>query len=105
MPFSSLDRQLLLTVPGVGPAVINRLESVGIHSLAELAVLGPDMAVMRVCHQLGTRAWENRRKALTSALQLAAQRRSQRSVQGGADLFLGAASFASGAALNEAVAK
>lgn len=64
----------MLTVPGVGPAVIERLESVGIHSLAELARLGPDKAVMRVCQQLGTRAWQNRRKALQGALQLAAQR-------------------------------
>lgn len=63
----------MLAVPGVGPAVIQRLESVGIHSLAELAQLGADLAVMRVCQSLGTKAWENRRKALNSALLLAAQ--------------------------------
>lgn len=65
----------MLTVPGVGPAVIQRLEAVGIHSLSDLACLGPDKAVKRVCQQLGTPAWENRRKALNTALALAAQRR------------------------------
>jgi hypothetical protein len=74
MPFPSIDRQLMLTVPGLGPAVIQRLESVGIHSLSELDRLGADHAVRRVCQQLGTKAWENRRKALNCALQLAAQR-------------------------------
>lgn len=64
----------MLTVPGVGPAVIQRLESIGIHSLAELAQLGADQAVKRVCQQLGTRAWENRRKALEISLRLAAHR-------------------------------
>lgn len=67
----------MLTVPGVGPAVIQRLESVGIHSLTDLARLGADDAVRRVCQRLGTPAWQNRRKALDGALQLAARRCTQ----------------------------
>lgn len=65
----------MLMVPGIGPAVIQRLEAAGIHSLAELASLGPDKAINRVCQQLGTNAWENRRKALLTALRMAEQQR------------------------------
>lgn len=71
MPFPLTDRKFMLMVPGIGPAVIQRLEAAGIHSLTELAHVGPDKAVGRVCAQLGTCAWENRRKALLTALRLA----------------------------------
>ena len=74
MPFPTTERQLLLKVPGIGAAVIERLESVGVHSLSELAALGPHAVVRRVCRELGTPAWENRRKALETALRLAAER-------------------------------
>jgi hypothetical protein len=46
-----------------------------VHSISELAALGAHAVVRRVCHQLGTSAWENRRKALETALRLAAERR------------------------------
>jgi nucleotidyltransferase/DNA polymerase involved in DNA repair len=72
MPFSSNERRILLTVPGVGPAVLQRLESVGVHSIADLSRLGADAVVRRVNSQMGMPAWENRRKALNAALQLAA---------------------------------
>ena len=74
MPFPIIERKLLLTVPGIGAGVIDRLESVGVHSLSELAALGSHTAVRRVCRQLGTNAWENRRRALDAALRLAGKR-------------------------------
>lgn len=74
MSFPIIERKLLLTVPGIGAGVIARLESVGVHSLSELAALGSDAAVRRVCRQLGTNAWENRRGALDAALRLAGKR-------------------------------
>lgn len=74
MPFPSIERKLLLTVPGIGTGVIDRLESVGVHSLSELAALGSHAAVHRVCRQLGTNAWVNRRRALDEALRLAERR-------------------------------
>jgi nucleotidyltransferase/DNA polymerase involved in DNA repair len=72
MPFPLKERRILLTVPGVGPAVLQRLESVGIHSIADLSRMGADAVVRRVNAQLGMPAWENRRKALNAALRLAA---------------------------------
>lgn len=76
MPFPTAERQLLLKVPGIGAAVIARLESVGVHSLSELAATGPNAVVRRICHELGNRAWENRRRALEAALQLTGTERS-----------------------------
>lgn len=67
----------MLQIPGIGPAVIQRLEAAGIHSLGDLADLGAEHAIRRICQQLGNNAWENRRKALNAALRQAEQHRGQ----------------------------
>jgi hypothetical protein len=64
----SCDRQLLLAVPRLGSEVIDRLQSVGIHSLADLRAVGVDRAVDLVCHAVGSKAWRNRRAALHRAV-------------------------------------
>ena len=66
--FAPDERRLLLSTPGIGPGVIQRLESAGIHSLAQIRALGVQGTVRHVCEQLGTMAWANRRGALDRAL-------------------------------------
>lgn len=67
--FAEVERCFLLAEPRIGQGVIERLEQVGVHSLAQLAALGPSAVVRRICEGQGTLAWANRRKALERALQ------------------------------------
>ena len=60
--------------PGIGPAVIRRLEAVGGLSLADLAQRGVDDVVVEICSQLGSPAWGNRRAALNRVLNGAVHR-------------------------------
>jgi len=48
---------------------IDRLENVGIRSLADLREVGVEATVDRICSQLGSAAWRNRRQALERLLQ------------------------------------
>ena len=64
----------MLRSPGIGPAVIRRLEAVGVLSLADLAQRGVDDVVVEICSQLGSPAWGNRRAALNRVLDGAAHR-------------------------------
>ena len=66
--FAPDERRLLLSTSGIGPGVIQRLESAGIHSLAQIRALGVQGTVRQVCEHLGTMAWANRRGALDRAL-------------------------------------
>lgn len=69
MSFPAHERRLLTAAPRIGPAVVQRLEQVGLNSLAELRALGVDAAVERICCSLGSSAWQNRRRALQRALE------------------------------------
>jgi hypothetical protein len=69
MSFDGHERRLLLATPRIGPIVIERLEAVGIDSIARLRQQGVEQAVILVCTSLGTVAWANRRRALRDALQ------------------------------------
>ena len=64
MSWPDADRRLLLSTPRLGPQAIERLERAGIRSLGELRAVGASVAVERVCGQLGSTAWRNRRQAL-----------------------------------------
>ncbi len=66
--FSTQDRNLLLSIGGLGPLTIRRLEEAGIDSLQKLRSLGADRASELVCVHLGTQAWRNRRKPIERAL-------------------------------------
>jgi hypothetical protein len=68
MRFAPDERRLLLSVRGIGPTVVRRLEAQGIASLQDLRHRGVDRVVDGVCAQVGTRAWANRRSALIAAL-------------------------------------
>lgn len=69
MTFSPHERAHLLRTPGIGPAVVLRLEESGIDSLARLRSLGVDAAVQLVSTRLAVTGWANRRGPLMKALQ------------------------------------
>lgn len=69
MAFSDEERALLLRAPRIGPAVIDRLQAVGLDSLEALRRVGVDAAVERVCQHLGSTAWANRRDAIQAVLE------------------------------------
>ena len=71
--FDPAERRILLSLPGIGPGVLQRLEQAGIDSLDALRKAGADAVVQQVCANLGHGAWRNRHRALQRAL---AQRRS-----------------------------
>lgn len=66
--FPAAERQWLLTLPRIGPTVVERLEQAGYGSLDHLRAAGPDAVVAAVCRQVGSSAWGNRRRALMRAL-------------------------------------
>lgn len=68
MAFERSERCLLLSSRGIGPTVVQRLEQVGIDSLAKLRDAGVEAASEAVCSMLGSVAWGNRRRALMAAL-------------------------------------
>jgi hypothetical protein len=68
MAFEHNERSLLLSSRGIGPLVVQRLEQVGIDSLAKLREAGAGAASDAVCGMLGSVAWGNRRRALVDAL-------------------------------------
>lgn len=59
MGFSADERALLLSVKGVGPTVVDRLEQIGIASLAALAETDVDAILHQVAGMLGTTCWRN----------------------------------------------
>ena len=63
MPFSIQDRQVLLSVKGVGPTILSRLEAMGFHSLQQLA--GGDAAdiLKQGASLTGSSCWKNSPKA------------------------------------------
>ncbi|MDE1928273.1 MAG: hypothetical protein KGL18_14700 [Burkholderiales bacterium] len=75
MSFSKEERALLMGAPGLGPAVIDRLEQVGVDSVQRLVDMGAEAAVSAVCRQLGTLSWANRLRALQRFCSAAEQAR------------------------------
>ena len=73
--FAEHERRLLLSEPGIGPQVVQRLEGAGIHSLAQLREAGVPRAVMAVCGSVGSIGWANRRRPLERVLERMAARR------------------------------
>lgn len=78
MGFSAEERATLLAVKGVGPTVIDRLERIGIESLAVLAETRPDDILGQVSAMLGSTCWRNSpqaRSAIVGAVEAAKLRR------------------------------
>ena len=70
MPFAPRDRQLLLAVKGVGPAVVARLEQLGYSSLSQLATANARHIVEGAAALVGSTCWKNSPQA-TAAIQAA----------------------------------
>jgi predicted RecB family nuclease len=72
--FNDDDRRQLLLTAGVGPRVLDRMEEIGVTSIADLRRRGVPEVVELVCRRIGTSAWANRRAALIRALDSATSR-------------------------------
>ena len=59
MPFSTTERQALLSLKGVGPKVIERLEQLGFHSLADLKNSTVDDITQQAASMVGSTCWKN----------------------------------------------
>lgn len=59
MGFPADQRAMLLSVKGVGPTVVNRLEQIGIDSLTVLAETDVDTILEQVSGMLGSTCWRN----------------------------------------------
>ena len=71
MAFPADERATLLAVKGVGPTVVDRLEQIGIDSLAALAAAKPEDIVAQVAAMLGASCWKNSpqaRRAIVDAV-------------------------------------
>lgn len=66
--FSDAERRHLLAQPGLGPVVVQRLESAGVSSLDALRQRGVDRVIDLLCRSGGSASWRNRRRALARAV-------------------------------------
>lgn len=76
MVFSESERALLVKVKGVGDKVIDRLEQIGIHSLAKLAEENPQDITQQIAGLVGSSCWKNSpqaKRAINSAVEYAQQ--------------------------------
>lgn len=69
MRFNEPERRHLLAAPGLGPAVVQRLEEAGVVSIAAMRRKGVDAVVLAICQSVNNLAWRNRRRALRRALE------------------------------------
>jgi hypothetical protein len=68
LQFNERERRHLLSSPGLGPVVVERLERSGIVSIDKLRSMGVDAAVDSICRPEHNRALFNRRRALLRAV-------------------------------------
>jgi DNA transformation protein len=76
VPFSSSERDILLTVRGVGPTVIARLEQLDFSSLRQLAAADAASILHDAAALVGSSCWKNSpqaRAAIEAAIAAAAQ--------------------------------
>ncbi|MEM6337182.1 MAG: helix-hairpin-helix domain-containing protein [Bacteroidota bacterium] len=59
MPFPDHEREALLTLKGVGPTVVLRLEQLGFSSLAGLRGVDPVQLTHEASAMLGATCWRN----------------------------------------------
>ncbi len=74
MAFSIQEREALLAVKGVGPAVVQRLEQIGFGSLQQLAKADALEIVTSAAGLAGSTCWKNSpqaRSAIQAAIDLA----------------------------------
>ena len=80
--FPDAERAALLAVKGVGPTVIERLETIGITSFAELARQDVDGICTQVSLMLGSTCWRNSPMARAAIAGAIARAQSDTAAQG-----------------------
>lgn len=73
MGFSTEEKQVLLSVKGVGPTVVSRLEQMGFTTLAQLGSANALDIVTQASAMVGSTCWKNSPQA-RSAIQAAIAR-------------------------------
>lgn len=71
MRFSDRERAMLLSVKGVGPKVVERLEEQGLGAFARLAQADPAVVCAGAAASVGSTCWKNSpqaRKAIEAAV-------------------------------------
>lgn len=74
MTFKQNEKDQLLSLKGVGPSVIQRLEEIGISSFSELRQYKTEEITERVASMLNTTCWKNSpqaKRAISAAIELA----------------------------------
>ncbi|MFD2190555.1 helix-hairpin-helix domain-containing protein [Pistricoccus aurantiacus] len=74
MTFSTSERDALLSVKGVGPMVVQRLEEMGFSSLHQLARADAREILVTAANAIGSSCWKNSpqaRSAIESAIHMA----------------------------------
>lgn len=74
MSFSEQERKILLSVKGIGPTVLKRLEAIGIDNLSDLATYQVNEITEKVASMLQMACWKNNphiRVAIKEAIQQA----------------------------------
>jgi len=74
VPFSEAEKAILLSVKGVGPKVIERLEQMGFITLSQLANANINNILEHGANITGSTCWKNSpqaKNAITSAIQAA----------------------------------
>ena len=59
MSFPAEERAQMLTLKGVGPTVIQRLEEAGYASLTDLADLDPRAVTLQISQMMRSSCWHN----------------------------------------------
>jgi len=71
MRFSEPERAILLSVKGVGPKVVERLEEQGLGAFEQLALADPAVVCAGAAASVGSTCWKNSpqaRKAVEAAV-------------------------------------
>jgi len=62
MPFSTIEKEALINLKGVGPTVVKRFEEIGINSLEELGQYNADDIAELVASMLNAPRWKTTQK-------------------------------------------
>lgn len=66
MQFSTVEKQAMLKLKGVGATVISRLEQIGYYSLTELREQDADKITKQISEMMGSTCWHNSPQARAS---------------------------------------
>lgn len=74
MGFPAHEREAMLTLKGVGPTVLQRLEGIGFERLEDLRGAAPEVIVQQIAQMMRSTCWANSplaRSAIRAVVDLA----------------------------------